>query len=773
MIAQGLLPTISETTGEVGRDIVRFKDTNVIPDTEYFYAMTAVNANGESADSNVISSSLTPSCGEEFVENPILITYPDEGNGWSFTADVSEQDGFVVKDVRLKGRYMAKMISVPYFSIKTSTMPGLPQRGELTQFSNAASIRSRLLRYRTYHTTNSSGTEMVDRHLIAEYAVDRLTPTSKSCLRIVQEYVFQKRKPGDRCEPSGTLPCSRFLPKVSYKFIARGGEMLESINIPQRLHFNVNGQAANTMGVFRDCEKPVLNCGLPGVQGGDHLVFAKAFNPAINEISASVAKRGLDQGNWDNLHQTFRSRVSHPVQHALMDQIYGGCPECVHIHWRWGSFIGAGLESVLRKSFPRFSGLPDVGIFVSKSSRTDQDVDIGIMKYKPGEEHPSQPFASLISKDELLGTVVTRRQFGLSRQQFIPGEVVFWYSATSRQQEDPQGDPAGIVDTFFRHGGFFNPELNQNSLAPENATITGPAAQDGINSITYGHLYKEGNTTFQAVSLNGLPAMPSEYEAVGSTAYLISTDAIVSGPHIVRFDVPSISNQNVFNNLAILHLEQDPFDPDSMIWVDASIIAPDTPARDFANRIVTSRVDDIGHFVIGRLLQPLAAPTNADVGVTMSAAPGSVTVDGNVTYQLQIKNHGPQTAAKVGLVNTLPSEVEYVSTTTSQGTCKFRGGAVYCKLGSLNVGSSVNITIVATAREGKDPVPVEGQSIVNTVMVGSYSEDAVLTNNSANQSNLIVPNSNSRPTVTMTAPAEGTTFSGQPNYNAGCNSHGQ
>ena len=42
------------------------------------------------------------------------------------------------------------------------------------------------------------------------------------------------------------------------------------------------------------------------------------------------------------------------------------------------------------------------------------------------------------------------------------------------------------------------------------------------------------------------------------------------GPYTVTFSVPSVLAQNVFDNLRIFHLEQDPYDPDAYIWAHSA-----------------------------------------------------------------------------------------------------------------------------------------------------------------------------------------------------------
>jgi uncharacterized repeat protein (TIGR01451 family) len=731
--------TISEWTRiATGLLTTRYEDSSAIPDTSYFYAVTAVNAHGESADSSIVSAMLVPSCGDYVEPRPAQEQYPDRGNGWTLTAEVSDRDGLVLSDVSLNGRYMARMMSVPYFYLKTNKMI-VAQKGELNPNSTSPTMRARLLSYSRPVWYSSVDGHVVDFHIRAQYAVDRITPTSKSCLVITQDYEFDEKRPGDLCEPSGRLPCSRFYPRVSYKFEGRDGETLESINVAQRLHYRVNGKTEGTIGVFRDCDVPFLQCGSSG-----GAVFEDSRNPVENESLFEVLRDGRDIRSWDNIHQTHKDTVEHPL-HGLLHG-HAGCPECVHTHWRWGTFFGYQFGS----------GRPIIGDLLFNP--THQDLDIGILRYKAGEEHPNTDFKSLLSSSESIRNVITRvvglRPLRRRIEVLLPADVLYWYSATSHEPSS---------DLFFKHGSFFNPDEQQQATALKSSSGSSDptvASQDGVRSITYGYLYLDGPTTFSTVDPGTVASLPAGYALVDNAVHRITTDAIVSGPHLVSFDVPSINDQTAFNNLAIFHLEPDPFDPDNLIWVDTTILSPDTPAPDFTNRIIHARIDDVGHFAIGKLVQPQPDPGSSDLSITVGDSPDPVVVENNLTYTLHITNNGPQTATAVGLIDVLPQETAFVSASPTQGNCKYKSGSVYCKIGTIVNGGSADVTIVARPREDRAGLPSQGKSIANTVVVAADNDDSILENNFVTGSTLVLPSSNARPSVIITTPGNGETVVG-------------
>jgi len=66
---------------------------------------------------------------------------------WSMLVQVSDNDGLVLRDIKLGQRYMMEKISVPYFYLETSALP--KTRGELKPAGNDAQMRSRLVNFYT------------------------------------------------------------------------------------------------------------------------------------------------------------------------------------------------------------------------------------------------------------------------------------------------------------------------------------------------------------------------------------------------------------------------------------------------------------------------------------------------------------------------------------------------------------------------------------------------------------------------------------------------
>ena len=82
----------------------------------------------------------------------------------------------------------------------------------------------------------------------------------------------------------------------------------------------------------------------------------------------------------------------------------------------------------------------------------------------------------------------------------------------------------------------------------------------------------------------------------------------------------------------------------------------------------------------------------ADLSVTKTDSPDPVNVGENVTYIINVTNHGPE-STDVTLTDTLPPEVTFVSATPSQGSCSGTS-TVTCDLGNMNSGTGATVTIV-------------------------------------------------------------------------------
>jgi len=534
---------------------------------------------------------------------------------WTMTTEVSATDGLVLKDVKLGERYMAKKISVPYYTLQTSVVP--KQRGELEPDGNHAVMRSRLVDY----SVSEDGEKLV---VEAAYAIDHI---GTSCLRITQRYEFYRQGVGGGCEPSEKLPCSRWKPIVDYLFMGNNAETLTSINIAQRQHKHIGNLAYNTVGLFKDCDAPPW-CGvsdadsLPGLVG-----FEEKSNPLFYESYGSAIHRGQKSNQWDNIHQTYRSRVSEPPlckECRGTNFVGGGCPECDHSHWRWSASIPA----------PAFGNGNILGI----PAGSDQDLDFAVILYQSGEEDPLQ-IQDLVQTAQLIRTydISDRNPLLISRDS-APEEVVLWYSGTGYKSSDE----------FFGHGGFFNPALSDNHLNGESSfasprTVRSQSVlsnEDGITAIVATEIFVSGSTTLAPIDTTlAVPLLPPGYSQYGTLGYDVTTDAESSGPYTLSFSVPSVTDQNVFDQLKVFHLEQDPYDPDQAIWVDRTVLPPDPQAPDFASKTVNARANLLGVFVLASVTGPLPANTGtADVALSFTDTPDPIVAGNNLTYVLSVTN---------------------------------------------------------------------------------------------------------------------------------------
>jgi uncharacterized repeat protein (TIGR01451 family) len=125
---------------------------------------------------------------------------------------------------------------------------------------------------------------------------------------------------------------------------------------------------------------------------------------------------------------------------------------------------------------------------------------------------------------------------------------------------------------------------------------------------------------------------------------------------------------------------------------------------------------------------PRSSAACTDVSITKSASPNPVIVNNTLTYTITVKNNSATTAAStVSVVDTIPSQVTYVSSSIAGGTggaCSQASGVLTCTFTSLAANASAVITVRTTAT-------VPYTLAVNTVIVNSQTADPVSTNNTA------------------------------------------
>jgi hypothetical protein len=333
-------------------------------------------------------------------------------NDWRFTVEVSDDDGLVLTNVKLRDRFMARRVSLPYCEINTTSTSG---RFELMPNSGAATKRSRLVRL-----TQGVRSDLANQpySIAATYMVDRIG--QDSCLQVIQEYLFYPLIADDCVEPSGEVEGQRFRPWVRYRFCGHDGEKLNSFTAAQRLHFQVDGVVTNNSGFFKDID---FEFDPPDI------VTAEFRNQNPLELEGRVA--GLvngSAGDWDNMHQTWNRAVDEPIFGTLR---FFGCPECAHIHWRWTDVPGFLSNFGFCTGTP-FDGKPLIPRKeLGYGYESDQSLDVALVKYSASEEDPTD-FGTLINGEMLNGQ-----------------DQVFWYIGSGKLP----------TDEFFIHDVFFAPVM--------------------------------------------------------------------------------------------------------------------------------------------------------------------------------------------------------------------------------------------------------------------------------------------------------------------------
>jgi len=120
---------------------------------------------------------------------------------------------------------------------------------------------------------------------------------------------------------------------------------------------------------------------------------------------------------------------------------------------------------------------------------------------------------------------------------------------------------------------------------------------------------------------------------------------------------------------------------------------------------------------------------SADLAISQTDSPDPVAVGGVLTYTIVARNNGPQSATGVTLTDSLPAGVNFVSASTSQGSCSGTA-TLTCALGSLANGASatVSIGVRATAAGG----------VANTARITGNEADPASANNAETEGTTVL-----------------------------------
>ena len=137
-------------------------------------------------------------------------------------------------------------------------------------------------------------------------------------------------------------------------------------------------------------------------------------------------------------------------------------------------------------------------------------------------------------------------------------------------------------------------------VKPSSNTSTGSNVSVTSNNttVTFSNVTTAGNTTIIPLTPAAAETLPNSYTLVnGSLAFEVTTTAVFSGPITITFNVPGVTDATVFSTLRVLHGEGSP-----QAFVDRTVLAPDTPAPNFAAKQISARVTSLSPFVIAGLV---------------------------------------------------------------------------------------------------------------------------------------------------------------------------
>jgi hypothetical protein len=152
---------------------------------------------------------------------------------------------------------------------------------------------------------------------------------------------------------------------------------------------------------------------------------------------------------------------------------------------------------------------------------------------------------------------------------------------------------------------------------PAGASVAVTPAQ--LSSVTFSTVSTSGLTTVVAIDPATAATVTGGFDVVGGLTYQVKTTAAISGDITVCFSVPWITDAAAFNAVRILHGE-------SGVFIDRTILAPDSPAPDFATRRVCARTTSLSPFAVAVALPDSTPPVvtvPSDVTIAATSALGA------------------------------------------------------------------------------------------------------------------------------------------------------
>jgi uncharacterized repeat protein (TIGR01451 family) len=135
----------------------------------------------------------------------------------------------------------------------------------------------------------------------------------------------------------------------------------------------------------------------------------------------------------------------------------------------------------------------------------------------------------------------------------------------------------------------------------------------------------------------------------------------------------------------------------------------------------------------------LPAPPSADLSVVKTDSADPIQTGKTLTYEIDVSNVGPSDAGNVVVTDKLDSSVDFVSVTTTKGTCKVKGRNMTCTIDNLVADGTDPYSAASTATITlKVKAPKKAGTLSNTAEVTSDVVDPNPANNADTETTKVV-----------------------------------
>jgi uncharacterized repeat protein (TIGR01451 family) len=254
-----------------------------------------------------------------------------------------------------------------------------------------------------------------------------------------------------------------------------------------------------------------------------------------------------------------------------------------------------------------------------------------------------------------------------------------------------------------------------------------------------------------ATGVNVTDNLPSGVPFQSANATIGSANE--TAPGIVTWDIGNLASGTSANLTIVVH---PGFIGDNVIFTlnNTANVSGNEYDPDFLNNTATENTTFIG------------AGLTADLEVTKTDSPEPVLAGENLTYTVNVTNHGLAYATGVNVTDILSENVTFQSATPSTGTANETApGIVTWDVGNLAAGVSANLTILVTA-------PSSSGNITNVVSVSGNEYDFNLANNSDTENTTVVGPNDADLAITKTDSPDPVPLGGNLTYSINVTNNG-